>query len=115
MAADAACCNKTENSYFAVTGRHLTESEKEIVLQFIHDGYSDESIAQIISDVGRRSNKKINSFNYFVPVIKEKISNGYSEDGRYPPTYDTNAIEDILNDEWMSERVGDDSDYNYDD
>ncbi len=40
---------------------------------------------------------------------------GGASDGRYAPTYDTSEIEAILDAEWMSEGVGNDEEYNYDD
>lgn len=43
------------------------------------------------------------------------LAGGSSDSGRYAETYATEDIEAILDAEWMSERVGSDSDYNYDD
>lgn len=43
------------------------------------------------------------------------LAGGNTETGRYASTYDTNDIEAILNAEWMSESVGNDSDYDYND
>jgi DnaD/phage-associated family protein len=43
------------------------------------------------------------------------LAGGNTENGRYASTYDTDDIEAILDAEWMSEEVGNDGDYNYDD
>lgn len=43
------------------------------------------------------------------------LAGGNTSDGRYASTYNTDDIEAILDAEWMSEGVGSDSDYNYDD
>lgn len=43
------------------------------------------------------------------------LAGGNTSNGRYASTYNTDDIEAILDAEWMSESVGSDSDYNYDD
>lgn len=43
------------------------------------------------------------------------LAGGNTQNGRYAPTYDTGDIEAILDAEWMSESVGSDSDYDYND
>lgn len=43
------------------------------------------------------------------------LAGGNTHDGRYAPTYNTDDIEAILDAEWMSEGVGNDSDYDYND
>ncbi len=43
------------------------------------------------------------------------LAGGNTENGRYASTYDTGDIEAILDAEWMSESVGSDSDYDYND
>ena len=43
------------------------------------------------------------------------LAGGSNNSGRYAETYATEDIEAILDAEWMSESVGSDSDYNYDD
>ena len=44
-----------------------------------------------------------------------ELAGGGDDSGRYAETYATEDIEAILDAEWMSEGVGSDSDYNYDD
>lgn len=43
------------------------------------------------------------------------LAGGNTQNGRYAPTYNTDDIEAILDAEWMSESVGNDSDYDYND
>lgn len=43
------------------------------------------------------------------------LAGGNTQNGRYASTYDTGDIEAILDAEWMSESVGSDSDYDYND
>ena len=44
-----------------------------------------------------------------------ELAGGNTQNGRYASTYDTGDIEAILDAEWMSEEVGSDSDYDYND
>lgn len=44
-----------------------------------------------------------------------ELAGGNTQNGRYASTYDTGDIEAILDAEWMSEGVGSDSDYDYND
>lgn len=113
----AAYCEKIEQSYFSATGKKLSNADKRTISDLHSKGYSADLIASVIDDVANRKHSgKINSFNYFLPAVQEALnSDNNANDGRYPPTYDSQAIEDILNAEWMAEGVGRDSDYNYDD
>lgn len=110
-AANAA--EKIDVCYFSVTGRHLHENELQTIDNLLSSGYSANELTDVISRVGTRAHcKPINSLNYFLPAIYEAHSNNTE---RYAPTFDSNDIEAILDAEWMSMPVGDDSEYNYDD
>lgn len=116
-AAFAAYCEKIEKSYLAVTGRKFSNSDISSIRSLYEKGCKAELIIRVIEDIsGRKRNGKINSFNYFLSAINDEFNfDSNTADGRYPPTYDTQDIEAILDAEWMNESAGSDSDYDYDD
>lgn len=116
-AAFAAYCEKIEKSYFSLTGRKLGNSDVGSIRDLYTKGCKAELIIRVIEDIsGRKRGGKINSFNYFLSAINDEFEfDSNTADGRYPATYDTQDIENILDAEWMSEGVGSDNDYDYDD
>lgn len=58
----------------------------------------------------RKAERKASSENSITD-----LAGGNTANGRYASTYNTSDIEAILDAEWMSESVGSDSEYNYDD
>ena len=108
-------CREIDNVLFAVTGRRLTGDDRQIIAILTEEGIPRRRIEQTIRDVGRRNHGPIHSFRYFVPILREAGRDDNARDGRYPYTYDAEAIEAILTAEQMAVEVGPDEDYIYDD
>ena len=108
-------CREIDNVLFAVTGRRLTGDDRQIIAILTEEGIPRRRIEQTIRDVGSRNHGPIHSFRYFVPILREAGRDDNARDGRYPYTYDAEAIEAILTAEQMAVEVGPDEDYIYDD
>lgn len=104
-----------ENAYFDATGRRMGCADYRAVKELKEGGVSDDLIADVIRDVGRRGTK-IHSFAYFVPAIREAAKKN-ADNGLYPETASPEYIETVLDQEYLDflENTPDGGDYDYDD
>ena len=114
--ADGCCCRRTEEAYYAVTGKRMNREDRSYLAQVFEEGMTDAHIAEVIREVGGRCHSRIHSFHYFLPALRESASpSPDTGSGWEPSSLDTRDIEAILDAEMMAIPVGDDSEYVYDD
>ncbi len=106
--------DKVEEKYVSITGRHFRKSDIAALEEMRSMGATDSVILYAMNQVANRGNKEIGSLRYFLPIVREALRNnkdspsaatkakpdGKSE--RLPETSETDEIERILDEEWLS-------------
>lgn len=104
-----------EEAYFNATGRHLGTADYRAVKELKESGVSDELIAEVIRDIGKRG-AEIHSFAYFIPAIWEAARKD-TGNGLYPETAATEYTETVLDEEYLAwlDTIPEGGNYDYDD
>ena len=110
--AAAAPPGQVEKIFFTVSGRAFRPSDMEALEEMHACGADDSLIMKIIRDVAKRGQTEIISMKYFLPIVKEAMQKNKDspkafpsskEPMRYADTFDTQSIENVLDQEWQRE------------
>ena len=63
-----------DSAYHAATGRILTQSDISLIHELIEEGASEAMIASTVREVASRNHQKINSFRYFAPIVRQRLT-----------------------------------------
>ena len=63
-----------DSAYHAATGRILTQSDISLIHELIEEGASEAMIESTVREVASRNHQKINSFRYFAPIVRQRLT-----------------------------------------